>query len=157
MIKSKTTKLKRSDLSENMKNILTVLQDNKTRSTRDLYQSLAIPVTTLRKALNRLHLFELVDETHNQNGNVWTISKKGLELSAQKDESKTPEQAITAVVAAMDIVSQDTSNPVLLPNEKEAKPDERFTLTMFTFWLRTKAKELADMAEFIDNNKDSIL
>lgn len=157
MIKRKTVELKRSDLSDNMKNILAILQDNKTRSTRDLYQSLAIPVTTLRKALNRLHLFELVDEMQNHNGNLWTITKKGLMLAVRPDESNEKQQQppeLSRQEAEFQLPDQEAV--IGLPNEKKLKPAEKFSLNSLVFWLRTKAKELSDMAELIESNKDSI-
>ena len=157
-MKTKTGDLKLSDLSENMKNILTVLLDGKTRSTNDLQKKLVIPATTLRKALNRLHLFELVDEVQNRNGNLWSISQKGLELLKQQDESLVTEKQ-QPELSRQETESQfpDQETVVGVPDEKELKLQEKVTLEFVVFWMRTKAKELSDMAEFIESNKSSIL
>lgn len=156
-MKTKTGDLKLSDLSENMKNILTVLLDGKTRSTNDLQKKLVIPVTTLRNALNRLHLFELVDEVQNRNGNLWSISQKGLELLKQQDESLVTEKQ-QPELSRQETESQfhDKEAVVGVPDEKELKLQEKVTLEFVVFWLRTKSKELSDMAEFIESTKSSI-
>lgn len=79
------------DLSDNMKKALHILRDGKTRSTMAIQKEMLIPVTTLRKALNRLHLFELVDEIQHHHGNQWIIANKGTELLAQNEQENEQE------------------------------------------------------------------
>src|SRR5574343_1924438 len=149
-MKTKTGDLKLSDLSKNMKNILTVLLDGKTRSTNDLQKKLVIPATTLRKALNRLHLFELVDEVQNRNGNLWSISQKGLELLKQQDESLVTEKQ-QPELSRQETESQcpDQETVVGVPDEKALKPQEKLTLGFVAFWLEGKAQEFQEMARMM--------
>lgn len=175
-MKTKTGDLKLSDLSENMKNILTVLLDGKTRSTNDLQKKLVIPATTLRKALNRLHLFELVDEIQHHHGNQWIIAHKGTELLSQNEQffdksepidvSQETKELLTEALNEVLVVAKqkkrshlsrqeaevrlpDQETVVCVPCEKALKPQEKLTLGFVAFWLEGKAREFQEMARMM--------
>ena len=164
------------DLSDNMKKALHILRDGKTRSTMAIQKEMLIHVTTLRKALNRLHLFELVDEIQHHHGNQWIIAHKGTELlsqneqffdkSEQIDVSQETKELLTESLNEVLVVAKqkkrshlsrqeaevrlpDQETVVCVPCEKALKPQEKLTLGFVAFWLEGKAQEFQEMARMM--------
>src|SRR5574343_594515 len=132
-----------------------------------IQKEMLIPVTTLRKALNRVHLFELVDEIQHHHGNQWIIAHKGPELLSQNEQffdksepidvSQETKELLTEALNEVLVVAKQKKRSTLSRQEAEVcvpcalalKPQGKLPLGFVAFWLVGKGQEFQEMARMM--------